>query len=256
MPQSVECSLFLYADDSCLVYQHKELSLIEEHLNRDFANICDWFVDNKLSIHFGEDKTKSILFTTKNKNKSVGNLNIKYNNINIKQYSRVTYLGCILDETLSGESMALHVLNKLNTRLKFLCRKNELLSKPMRRLLCNALIQPHFDYACSAWYINLNKSFKAKLQVMQNKCIRFCLKLGKRTHIGAKDNNLNWLPVEQRFHQCLCVNTFKYFNDICPLYLKCNYILQGTEPELPRWKLAATTTMLPNDIMHLFRQLI
>ena len=65
----------------------------------------------------------------------------------------------------------------------------------MRRLLCNALIQPHFDYACSAWYINLNKSFKTKLQVMQNKCIRFCLKLGKRTHVGAKEfNNLNWLP--------------------------------------------------------------
>ena len=176
------------------------------------------------SIHFGEDKTKSILFTTKNKN----NLNLKYNNINIKQYSRVTYLGCILDETLSGESMALHVLNKLNIRLKFLHRKNELLSKPMRRLLCNALIQPHFDYACSSWYINLNKSFKAKLQVMQNKCIRFCLKLGKRTHIDAKEfNTLNWLPVEQRFHQCLCVNTFKYFNDICPLYLKD--IFQPTE---------------------------
>ena len=53
MPQSVECGLFLYADDSCLVYQHKELSVIEKQLNRDFANICDWFVENKLSTHFG-----------------------------------------------------------------------------------------------------------------------------------------------------------------------------------------------------------
>lgn len=24
-------------------------------------NICDWFVGNKLSIHFSEDKTKSML---------------------------------------------------------------------------------------------------------------------------------------------------------------------------------------------------
>ena len=85
MSQAVDCDLFLYADDSCLVYQHKELSKIEEQLNKDFANICDWFVDNKLSIHFGEDKTKSILFTTKNKTKSNGNLNIKYGNVNIKQ---------------------------------------------------------------------------------------------------------------------------------------------------------------------------
>ena len=26
--------------------------------------------------------------------------------------------------------------------------------------------------------------------------------------------------MEQRFNQCLCVNTFKFFNDIFPLYLK------------------------------------
>ena len=32
---------------------------------KDFESICDWFVDNKLSIHFGDDKTKSILFATK-----------------------------------------------------------------------------------------------------------------------------------------------------------------------------------------------
>ena len=31
---------------------------IENALNKEFANVCDWFVDNKLSIHFGEDRTK------------------------------------------------------------------------------------------------------------------------------------------------------------------------------------------------------
>ena len=220
MPQSVKCDLFLYADDSCLVYQAKELSKIESRLNEDFASICDWFVDNKLSIHFGEDKTKSILFATKNKSKNIGNLNISYKNINIKQYSSVTYLGCILDETLSGESMALYVLNKLNARLKFLYRKNEFLTPALRRLLCNALIQPHFDYACSAWYTSLNKKFRTKLQIMQNKCVRFCLQQGKRTHAGFIEfDKLNWLPVEKRFNQCLCVNTFKFYNDTCPLYL-------------------------------------
>ena len=37
----------------------------ENQLNEDFYNIYDWFMDNKLSIHFGEDKTKSILFASK-----------------------------------------------------------------------------------------------------------------------------------------------------------------------------------------------
>ena len=34
----------------------------EKRLTKDLINICDWFVDNKLSIQFGECKTKLILF--------------------------------------------------------------------------------------------------------------------------------------------------------------------------------------------------
>ena len=66
--------------------------------------LCDWFVDNKLSIHFGEDKTKSILFGSKHKMKMSQPLHSQYNGIKIKQYSKATYLCCIFDETLSGES--------------------------------------------------------------------------------------------------------------------------------------------------------
>ena len=65
MPQAVDCELFLYADDSCLVYQHRDAKAIETKLNNNFSSVCNWFVDNKLSIHFGEDKTKCILFGTK-----------------------------------------------------------------------------------------------------------------------------------------------------------------------------------------------
>ena len=52
MPHAVKSNLFLYADDSCLMYQHRDVEEIEKQLNKDFENICDWFVDNKLSIHF------------------------------------------------------------------------------------------------------------------------------------------------------------------------------------------------------------
>ena len=38
---------------------------MEEKLSKIFNSFCDWFVENKLSIHFGEDKTKSIVFRTK-----------------------------------------------------------------------------------------------------------------------------------------------------------------------------------------------
>ena len=65
MPQAVKCELLLYADDTYLIFQHSDINEIEIQLNKNFSSICDWFVDNKLSIHFGEDKTKSILFSSK-----------------------------------------------------------------------------------------------------------------------------------------------------------------------------------------------
>ena len=82
--------MFPYADDSCLVFQGKNVIEIEKQLNWDFKNICEWFVDNRLSIHFGEDKTKSILFASICKIKKVPKLNINHRNIQIKQHSKVT----------------------------------------------------------------------------------------------------------------------------------------------------------------------
>ena len=162
MEWTVSSDLLLYADCSCLVFQHKNVTDIPTHLSNDFSKLCEWFLDNKLSIHFGEDKTKSILFGTKRKLRKVGKLNVTYQGIDIKQNSQVTYLGCILDETMSGKPVANKAIKKINSGLNYLFRKKHFLTPNLMRLLCNALIQPHFDYACTAWYPNLHKKFKKK----------------------------------------------------------------------------------------------
>ena len=199
--------------------EQKNIHEIEIVLNKNFSTLCDWFVDNKLSIHFDEDKTKSILFSSKHRLKNSKPLNIHYKDINIKQYSKATYLGCIFDETLSGDSMALHVINKVNSRLKFLYRQNKFLCIPLRRLLCNAMIQPFFDYACNAWYPNLNKKLKTRLQAAQNKCIRFCLKLGDRSSLKSKEfGKINWLPIHERVSQYSVCSVYKFFAKSCPDY--------------------------------------
>ena len=116
--------------------------------------------------------------------------------------------------------MALKVINKINSRLKFLNRKNKFLTPVLRRLLCNALIQPHFDYASSAWYPIFTQKMKNKIQIMQNKCIWYCLQLDKMTHISKNEfETLNWLPVKDRFNQSINSIVFKYFTKQCPSYL-------------------------------------
>ena len=121
----------------------------------------------------------------------------------------------------SGAPMALKVINKRNGKLKFLSRKNGFLSPELRRTLCNVLIQPRFDYACPAWYPNFTEKTKTKIQIMQNKCERLCLRLDKMHHISEEDFRLiNWLPTSKRVDQCLNNITFKFVKNTCPYYLK------------------------------------
>ena len=41
MPQAVDCKLFLYAYDTDLIFQHKDITEIETTLNRNFSMLCD-----------------------------------------------------------------------------------------------------------------------------------------------------------------------------------------------------------------------
>ena len=81
MPMANKFNLFLYVVGTCLIFQSKNVKDIKKQLNKVFENICDWFIEKKLSIHFGEDKTNSILLTLKRKIKKVSQLEIIYSNI-------------------------------------------------------------------------------------------------------------------------------------------------------------------------------
>ena len=72
-------------------------------------SLSQWFTDNQLSIHFEEDKTKSILLS---KTRCLQEFNISFAGHSIKQYETVDYLGCQLDSKLSGEAKASKVLQK------------------------------------------------------------------------------------------------------------------------------------------------
>ena len=128
--QAVRSPLLLYADDSCIFYQHNKVYEIKQQL-KDFESICDWLVNNRLSIYFSEDKTKSIIFAVRQRSKN----DIRYNHINIKQILQATYPGRMLDKTMPGEPMALKVMKKINGKLKFLYRKKRYLTGVLRNAL-------------------------------------------------------------------------------------------------------------------------
>jgi len=68
-------------------------------------------------------------------------------------------------------------------------------------MLANAVIQPHFDYACT-WYSCTPKRIKVQLQTAQNKLVRLILNLNNMNHFGSSElKNLKWLAVKNRGRQ-------------------------------------------------------
>ena len=146
-------------------------------------------LDNKLSIHLGEDKTKRILL--KKGKKQYPSLSITRNESKTKQYSAVEYLGYFLDDNIG----TYHTL----------------------WVLCNSLIHgSHFDFACCAWYPHLLMSLKNKLQTAQNACIRFCLGMERRSYIGLSMSRIALINTLQWRLTVLKITSLLY---ICQIYI-------------------------------------
>ena len=64
------------------------------------------------------------------------------------------------------------------------------------------------------------QKIKSKSKTIQNKCIRFSLQLDIKSFIGIKFEQINRLPVSERFNQYIFCNAFKFLSKNCPLYLR------------------------------------
>ena len=49
----VASNSLLYADDTCIAFQYKNVTEIGKQPLTDFSSLRDWFADNKLSVPFG-----------------------------------------------------------------------------------------------------------------------------------------------------------------------------------------------------------
>ncbi len=218
MCNAVQCDLFLYADDSMLLVNGRNVKEIESLLELEMEKLCIWLESNKLSLHLG--KTETILFGSKKKLKKTSKLNVTCNNVKLESKTCVKYLGAQIDQDMSGKTMGLYTIGKINNGLKFLYRKSNFLDYEQRKLLCNALLQPRFDYGCNAFYRGLEKSLKHKLQTAQNKIIRYILGYDSRHHLAVKDfKKVKYLDVNSRVDYLSLNVMYNVYNNTAPSYL-------------------------------------
>ena len=94
-----DSDFLFYGDELCHIIHYKKFDKTDIQLNEYFSNLCDWFTYNELSIHFGEDGNKYMLFGSKRKLKT-DYLTMTYTQNVMNQYSMSPYFDCFMDENM------------------------------------------------------------------------------------------------------------------------------------------------------------
>ena len=58
-----DCKLILYADDSAILFAHKDPKIISKKISKVMELCSEWLIDNKLSLYLG--KTECVLLAPK-----------------------------------------------------------------------------------------------------------------------------------------------------------------------------------------------
>ena len=119
MPQAVAGDSLIYADDTCIVFQYKNVTKLKSITGLLIVNLV-YISANKKQNHFYLALNTMKQWKLKKQNAKA--LNNVYNGKEIKQYEKVKYFGCTLDQSLSRDSMAFNIIDKVNSCLKFLHR--------------------------------------------------------------------------------------------------------------------------------------
>ena len=223
MKASIECRLSLYADDSALLFSHKNIDVINENLSTALSSCKRWLVDNMLSLYLG--KTECLLFGSKRKlKKGCESFRVTCEGRVIDRVFSVRYLGVQLDSSLDGSSHVGKILKMCSDRLSFLYRNSAFLDQQCRKTLCSALIQPHLDYCCSSWYSSLTVALKTRLDVIQRKMVRFIYGMEIMAHVDLSNlYDLSWLSVPDRVTYFKLLHIFRIRNGLAPRYLMTNF---------------------------------
>ena len=124
----------MFADDSNLFFNHKNVQHLFTAVNNEVVNIKDWFIANKLSLNV--EKTKYSFFHKPSKKDDIPLRLPKLiiNNYEIQREESIEFLGNLLDQHLTWKKHIKLTENKIVKNICILYKTRPYLDK--RALVC------------------------------------------------------------------------------------------------------------------------
>ena len=180
----------LYADDTALLFEASSITELQNNINTELPKVCKWLQANKLSLN-----TSKTYYQLYNNSKTVADVNVVLNGVNIDCAETVRYLGVFIDKELKWESHIMYVSRIISRNIGIINRSRFFLSHRHRYLLYNALVLPYLNYCCLIWG-NAPKSYLLKLINLQKKIIRILDNQPRLAHTNPIYSKLKILKLE------------------------------------------------------------
>ena len=132
MDISVSSKLLLYADDSVLIVNDRKPDIILKILSKLLGSCNQWLIDKNLSLYVG--KTECINFGSKRKLNKLDTFSVTCGHSVVKGQQYVKYLRVVIDQCLSGDTMANNIIAKTLGTLNFYYVKKIVSTNPFAKI--------------------------------------------------------------------------------------------------------------------------
>ena len=165
-------------------------------------------------------RKNSVFFLGQNRvYKKDDKLHITCNGQDIEMKEEIEYLGVVLDQALKCSCIIDKIVSKSINNLKFLYTiyntgtlKSKGFKWQIKIMIILAMAQCQYDYACAMWFSRISISAKKRLQIVQNKVIRFVLRIHPRTHLGCSE--FNRVNISLSLYQQYITNNHLFKNNV------------------------------------------
>ena len=156
-----------FADDTNLLYSHKNQKTLRKNVNYDLSLLFEWLCANRLSLNV--KKTEFIIFRPP-RSYLKDRVTLTLNRCKIFESTKVKYLGIILDSRLSWKHHIFELSKKLSRSVGMLYKmKNLGCDHKILLSLYFSLFQSHLSYGLVAWG---SSTYSKNLFLIQKKAIR------------------------------------------------------------------------------------
>ncbi len=211
----------MYADDT-QVYMTSSLSNLPSNVelfNSDLNSIEKWSKKNALKLN--PQKCSYMFIGSRHNLNKIAESSLpllKIGDTPLPQVDRCKNLGVIFDSHFNWESHINKLVSHSYLKLKSIYRFKHLLSPQLKLNLCDSLVLSSFNY-CDILFSNIGKAHQAKIQQVQNSCLRFAFNVRKYDHITPYLQSSKWLNMkDRRVMHSLCM-IYKILNNLTPQYL-------------------------------------